>query len=120
MAESEKVILELLHNISSQLDVVATKEDVHMLTKRIDDVECDMQTFDIFINGNGKEGARTRLYLIEARLDDIQKKYDAITEDVVNKITIRLLKILGAPIALSIILWVAKIIYDASVHMKLP
>lgn len=115
-----EAILTLLRSISTRLDNVATKDDIESLSKRVEEIEKDYQKHNLFINGNGVPGAKTRIALLESNLENLQSKFQAITDDVVSKITIRLVKIIGVPIVLSLILWVVKVIYDASIHMQLP
>lgn len=113
----DKEILELLRDIAFKLSTVATKDDLRALAVHVDEID---HNTDVFINGNGKEGAKVRLDRLERDLRSVQEEVRCIVDNVSNKITMRLIKTFGIPLGIALILWVAQVIYNASIQSPVP
>lgn len=82
-----------------------------------------------FINGNGELGAKSRLLILEKDRDDmkkalenlpasIRKEVNETIDSALNKTAVKLFKYIGIPLLLSVIGWIANLIYNAIIYFQ--
>lgn len=104
-------ILETNREILRKLDNAATKED---LKETLQPIKETLDKHTAFIDGNGTPGAKTRLAQVETAVEELRKNIKDQIDAIPGKITITILKVLGVPLAIYIIVWAARVIYTAS------
>jgi hypothetical protein len=126
MGESEHA---LLQTIVSQNQTMLLRMDEFVTKDDLMAIQHSVQKHDDFINGNGTEGAKSRLNLLElsvrqltAKIDewgkDISTAMKTIAQQVINRMALKLLLGLGAALVIPLILWVTGVIYEASILIR--
>lgn len=115
-------ILETNREILRKLENAPTKDDLKEALQPIKDT---IEKHAAFIEGNGTPGAKTRLAQAESeiaklradfekKLEDLRCSIDEKLDGIPAKITMAVIKALGIPLLLALIIWGARVIYLAS------
>jgi hypothetical protein len=96
--QQNAMILERLANLP-------TREDLQ-------EVKAEVKEHDKFINGNGTPGAKTRLALVEEKVNDLLKRFDKIASDVAKDALAKMIQYVGVPLLLAAVAWAAKTLME--------
>jgi hypothetical protein len=82
-----------------------TKEDLA-------EVKAEVHEHDQFINGNGTPGAKTKLALVEEKVNAMLLRFDKLSSDVAKDALAKLVQLVGVPLLLGAIAWAAKVLLE--------
>jgi hypothetical protein len=73
--------------------------------EELQEVKSEVQDLDKFVNGNGTLGAKTRLAVIEERLDTWAKRLEKLSSDVAKDALAKMVQYVGVPLLVIAIGW---------------
>jgi hypothetical protein len=103
---------ELLQQIFQQNAMILEHMTRLPTIEDLNEVKAEVKEHDKFINGNGTQGAKTRLVVIEKQLDDWAKRLDKLANDVAKDALAKLVQLVGVPLLLGAIAWAAKTLME--------
>lgn len=80
----------------------------------VEEIQADILRHEVFINGNGTEGAKTRISKVETAVKDLGVQIQKLPDEVVNKIVVKIAAIVGIPVLLAVV----TLLYEASLHLR--
>ena len=101
--------LQLLEKIVDQNEYMIAKLDSFVTKTEFEPVRTKLDAHNLFINGNGVKGAKSRLDMLEEAILKLNKAVES---------TVKFVTAMSLGLFIPLVIWAASMIYQASLHIQ--